>query len=149
MAITNFQAHSSCCITLTLAGPVELTTMLEYSPFEPLRACARLSNTLLPMTVQDTIGYIDRGLALVNYASSLFSETTNMPSLAPHRRYRRAVNTICNRAILGGAIEKERSWTPPIFLWIPADLARLRSSPVRLPVVIPRQLRRAEAGKHG
>lgn len=81
--MTNFEADSSHRITFILAGQPELATMLQYSHFDALRARIRLSHTLVAMTLEETIGYIDHGIA-------------------------RAINSLCYRAILAGAIDQKQ-----------------------------------------
>lgn len=107
-AMTNFEADSSHRITFILAGQPELATMLEYSHFDALRARIRLSHTLVPMSLQETIGYIDHGLEIVNYEGSLFSDNAKMEIFRRTGGIARAINSLCYRAILGAAIEQKR-----------------------------------------
>ena len=106
-AMTNFEADSSHRITFILAGQPELAAILQYSHFDALRARIRLSHTLLPMTLEETIGYIEHGLEIVNYSGSLFSDNATMEIFRRTGGIARAINSLCYRAILGGAIEQK------------------------------------------
>ena len=107
-AMTNFEADSSHRITFILAGQPELATILQYSHFDALRARIRLSHTLVPMSLEETIGYIDHGLKIVNYAGSLFSDNAKIEIFRRTGGIARAINSLCYRAILDGAIEQKR-----------------------------------------
>lgn len=107
-AMTNFEADSSHRITFILAGQPELAAILQYSHFDALRARIRLSHSLLPMTLEETIGYIEHGLKIVNYSGSLFSDNAKMEIFRRTGGIARVINSLCYRAILGGAIEQKQ-----------------------------------------
>ncbi len=107
-AMTNFEADSSHRITFILAGQPELAAILHYSHFDALRARIHISHTLLPMTLEETIGYIEHGLKIVNYSGSLFSDNDRMEIFRRTGGIARAINSLCYRAILGGAIEQKQ-----------------------------------------
>lgn len=106
-AMTNFEADSSHRITFILAGQPELAAILQYSHFDALRARIRLSHVLAPMTLEETIGYIDHCLQIVNYSGSLFSDNAKMEIFQRTGGIPRSINSLCYRAILIGAIEKK------------------------------------------
>lgn len=107
-AMTNFEADSSNRITFILAGQPELAAILQYAHFDALRARIRLSHHLMPMSLEETIGYIDHGLAIVNYTGSLFSDNAKMEIFRRTAGIARPINSLCYRAILHAAIEEKQ-----------------------------------------
>ncbi|MEX2601130.1 MAG: hypothetical protein WD355_05745, partial [Balneolaceae bacterium] len=95
-------------ITFILAGQPELATTLQFTHFDALRARIRLSHTLVPMTLEETIKYIDHGLALANYTGSLFSDNAKMEIFHRTAGIARAINSLCYQAIVNGAIERKQ-----------------------------------------
>jgi type II secretory pathway predicted ATPase ExeA len=107
-AMTNFEADSSHRITFILAGQPELAAMPQYSHFDALRDRIRLAHTLEPMPLQETIGYIDHGLKIVDHTGSLFSDNAKAEIFRRTGGIARAINSLCYRAILAGAIEQKQ-----------------------------------------
>jgi len=107
-AMTNFDADSATRITFILAGQPELATTLQFAHFHALRARIRLAHHLTAMNLEETIGYIEHGLAIVKYTGALFSDNAKMEIFRRTGGIARAINSLCYRAILGGAIEKKQ-----------------------------------------
>ena len=107
-AMTSFEADSSHRTTFILAGQPELATILHYSHFDALRARIRLSHTLVPMSLEETIGYIDHGLKIENCEGSLFSDTAKMEIFRLTGGIARTIDPLCYRAILNAAIEQKQ-----------------------------------------
>ena len=107
-AMTNFDGDSSNRITFILAGQPELAATLQFAHFDALRARIRLSHALAPMSLEETIKYIDHGLAIAQYTGSLFSDKARMEIYNRTGGIARAINTLCYRAILGGVIEQKQ-----------------------------------------
>ncbi len=106
--MTNFDGDSANRITFILAGQPELATTLQFAHFEALRARIRLSYALAAMSLEETIAYIDHGLAIVQYTGSLFSDNAKIEIFHRTGGIARAVNSLCYRAILAGAIEQKQ-----------------------------------------
>lgn len=104
-AMTNFDSDSSNRITFILAGQPELAMNLQFSHFDALRARIRLSHHLTPMSLEETIAYIDHGLKIVNYTGSLFSDHARMEIFRRTGGIARSINSLCYRSILGGVID--------------------------------------------
>jgi len=107
-AMTNFDGDSSHRITFILAGQPELAATLKFAHFDALRARIRLSHTLVPMTLEETIKYIDHGLVLADYTGSLFSENAKMEIFHRTAGIARAINSLCYQAIVNGATERKQ-----------------------------------------
>lgn len=107
-AMTNFDGDSSHRITFILSGQPELAATLQFSHFDALRARIRLSHTLAQMSLEETIKYIDHGLALAKYTGSLFSDNAKIEIFHRTGGIARSINSLCYRAILNGAIEKKQ-----------------------------------------
>mgnify|MGYP000207689151 CR=1 FL=1 len=107
-AMTNFDGDSSNRITFILAGQPELAATLQFAHFDALRARIRLSHALAPMSLEETIKYIDHGLAIAQYTGSLFSDNARMEIYNRTGGIARTINTLCYRAILGGVIEQKQ-----------------------------------------
>lgn len=107
-AMTNFDGDSANRITFILAGQPELATTLQFAHFEALRARIRLSYALTAMSLEETIAYIDHRLAIVKYTGSLFSDNAKIEVFHRTAGIARAVNSLCYRAILSGAIEHKQ-----------------------------------------
>jgi type II secretory pathway predicted ATPase ExeA len=61
-----------------------------------------------PAELEETIGYIEHGLKIVKYSGSLFSDNAKMEIFRRTGGIARAINSLCYRAILGGAIEQKQ-----------------------------------------
>jgi general secretion pathway protein A len=107
-AMTNFEADSSYRITFILAGHPELAATLAYSHFDALRARIRLSHQLAPMSLEETVGYIDHGLKIVAYTGSLFSDNAKIEIFRRTGGIARSINALCYRSILHGVIEDKQ-----------------------------------------
>lgn len=107
-AMTNFDGDSSNRITFIIAGQPELATTLQFAHFDALRARIRLSHTLVPMMLDETIRYIDHSLAIVKFTGSLFSDNAKIQIFHRTGGIARAINSLCYRAILSGAIEQKQ-----------------------------------------
>lgn len=59
------------------------------------------------MSLEETAGYIDHGLANVHCEEKRFSDTAKMEVFKRSDGIARSVNTICYRAILRAAIDKK------------------------------------------
>jgi len=107
-AMTNFDGDSANRISFILVGQPELATTLQFAHFEALRARIRLSYALAAMSLEETIAYIDHRLAIVKYTGSLFSDNAKIEVFHRTGGIARAVNSLCYRAILAGAIEHKQ-----------------------------------------
>lgn len=104
-AMTNFDGDSANRITFILAGQPELAATLQFAHFAALRARVRLSYALAAMSLEETLAYIDHGLAIVKYTGALFSDNAKMEIFRRSGGIARAVNSLCYRAIVAAAIE--------------------------------------------
>lgn len=107
-AMTNFEADSRNRITFIIAGQPELASILQYAHFNALRARIRLSHHLAPMSLEETIGYIDHALAVVSFTGSLFSDNAKMEIFRRTGGIARSINSLCYRAILNATIEAKQ-----------------------------------------
>ncbi len=107
-AMTSFDADSAHRITFIISGQPELATTLGFAHFDALRARIRLTHHLSAMSLEETIGYIEHGLAIVKYTGSLFSDNAKMEIFRRTGGIASAVNSLCYRAILLGAIDKKQ-----------------------------------------
>lgn len=106
-SLTNFGSDSQNLITFILAGQPELRTLLSYSHFESLRARIRLHHHISPLSLQETIAYIDHGMEVVHRKEKLFSDAAKMEIFKRTNGIARQVNRICYNAIVAGAIGKK------------------------------------------
>ena len=107
-SMTNFEADSRNCITFILAGQPELSTILSYSHFEPLKTRIRLFHLLTGMSLEETAGYIDHRLKIVHREEQLFSDAAKSEIFKQSNGIPRKINSLCYLAILRGAIHKKQ-----------------------------------------
>ena len=81
---------------------------LQLTHFDALRARIRLTRHLSAMRLEETIRYIEHGLAIVKYTGSLFSDNAKIEILRRTGGSGRAINALCYRAILVGKIDKRQ-----------------------------------------
>ena len=104
-SMTNFTADSQSRLTFLLAGQPELKGRLKLSQFLPLAQRIRLFCHMKPMTLKETIGYIDHHTGIAGNPAPLFSDSAKADIHRHAEGIPRVVNMVCYRSLINAVIK--------------------------------------------
>jgi len=121
-AMTNFNHDSESRITFILCGQPELKARLKLIQFLPLMQRIRVFFHMKPMSLQETIRYIDHHTASAGNQNPLFSDSAKADIHRHTEGIARRVNTVCYRSLINAAIkDKKIIDSVDLFLEAPCD----------------------------
>jgi general secretion pathway protein A len=103
--LANFDTDSTNRITFILCGQPELKAQLKLAQFLPLSQRIRLFFHLKPMTLKETLGYIDQQTSTAGCPTPLFSDSAKADIHRLSDGVARVVNMCCYRSLINGAIK--------------------------------------------
>ena len=98
--LTNFQLDNRNLISVVIMGQPELRTMLSSSRFEPLRQRIALHYHLLPLTVDETMEYLDYRLEIAGGCAGLFTPDAVQRIFELTGGVPRKINSMATNALL-------------------------------------------------
>ncbi len=107
--LTNLETEQEKLLQIILIGQPELSTLLDHPSLRQLAQRITARYHLLPLSLQDTLAYIQHRLFIAGLSQPVFTTS------ALHETYRltkgvpRLINILCDRALLGAyAYDKQR-----------------------------------------
>jgi type II secretory pathway predicted ATPase ExeA len=100
--LTNFQLDNQNLLSVLIMGQPELRTMLVSSRFEPLRQRIALNYHLKPLTLDETMEYLDFRLEVAGGAAGLFSPDAVQRIFELTGGVPRKINSMATNALLVG-----------------------------------------------
>jgi len=104
-SMTNFTTDSQNKITFILSGQPELKAQLKLNQLLPLTQRIRLFFHMKPMSLKETVGYIDHQTALAGNPAPLFSDSAKADIHRHADGIPRVVNMVCYRSLINAAIK--------------------------------------------
>lgn len=104
-SMANFNADTQSKITFLLCGQPELKAQLKLSQFLPLNQRIRLFFHLKPMSLVETIGYIDHQSAIAGNPTPIFSDSAKAEIHRHSDGIPRVVNRICFRSLINAVVK--------------------------------------------
>ena len=98
--LTNFQLDEQNLLSVLLIGQPELETRLDRSHYAPLRQRIGLRYRLGPLTLEETIDYIDHRVRVAGGARNPFSRAAMERIHAVSGGIPRLINTLATTALL-------------------------------------------------
>jgi len=104
-SMTNFTADSQSRVTFLLSGQPDLKARLKLSQYLPLTQRIRLFSHMGPMSLKETLGYIDHHTTIAGYPTPLFSDSAKADIHRHADGIPRVVNMVCYRSLINAAIK--------------------------------------------
>lgn len=121
-AMTNFNHDSESRITFILCGQPELKPRLKLNQFLPLMQRIRVFFHMKPMSLQETIRYIDHHTACAGNQNQLFSDSAKADIHRHTEGIARRVNMVCYRSLINAVIKNKKIIdSVDLFLEAPCD----------------------------
>jgi general secretion pathway protein A len=104
-SMANFNADTQSKITFLLCGQPELKAHLKLSQFLPLNQRIRLFFHMKPMSLTETVGYIDHQSATAGNPLQIFSDSAKAEIHRHSDGIPRAINRICFRSLIKAVVK--------------------------------------------
>lgn len=98
--LTNFQLDNQNLMAILILGQPELRTMLSTPRFEPLRQRIALQYHLLPLSLEETMEYLDFRVEVAGGASGLFTPDAVLRIFELTGGVPRKINSMATNALL-------------------------------------------------
>ena len=121
--LSNLETPQQKLLQILLVGQPELDEKLDSVSLRQLKQRIALRSHLLPLTSDETKGYVERRLQLAGcpYASALFPPETIAAVYQHSQGLPRLINTICENALIAAYARQMRSVSPDIIDDIATD----------------------------
>lgn len=111
--LTNFQLDDQNLLSVVLIGQPELADRLERNAYAPLRQRIGMRYALGPLSVEETIEYIEHRIRVAGGSTNPFTEDAMREMHALSGGIPRIINTLATTALLDAFGEDETSVEPP------------------------------------
>lgn len=98
--LTNFQLDDQNLLSVVLIGQPELAGRLDRDAYEPLRQRIGMRYSLGPLSLEETVEYIEHRIRVAGGARNPFSATAMEEIHAVSGGVPRLINTLCTTALL-------------------------------------------------
>lgn len=105
--LTNLETANQKLLQIILVGQPELKTLLERNSLRQLSQRITARYHLLPLSEKETIAYINHRLSIGGAQTTLFTKSAMRQVYHRSKGIPRLVNIICDRALLGGYVNKQ------------------------------------------
>jgi general secretion pathway protein A len=121
--LSNLETPQQKLLQILLVGQPELDEKLDSVSLRQLKQRIALRSHLLPLSSEETKGYMERRLQLAGcpYPSALFPPETVAAVYQHSQGLPRLINTICENALIAGYARQMRSVSPEIIDDIATD----------------------------
>ena len=103
--LLNFEANGQPCLTLLLVGQPPLLSMIARTPTLEERLSVKC--VLRPLTLEETIGYVNHRLAAAGVPRPVFDEAALATLHEQSRGIPRRINRLCDLALLIGFADEQ------------------------------------------
>jgi type II secretory pathway predicted ATPase ExeA len=114
--LTNFQLDDQNLLSVVLVGQPELEGRLDREAYAPLRQRIGMRYSLGPLSLQETVEYIEHRIRVAGGARNPFSESAMTEMHVLSGGIPRLINTLATTALLDAFGEDEESIDPPRIL---------------------------------
>jgi type II secretory pathway predicted ATPase ExeA len=114
--LTNFQLDDQNLLSVVLVGQPELEGRLDRDAYAPLRQRIGMRYSLGPLSLQETVDYIEHRIRVAGGTRNPFSESAMAEMHALSGGIPRLINTLATTALLDAFGEDEESIDPPRIL---------------------------------
>lgn len=111
--LTNFQLDDQNLLSVVLIGQPELEARLDREAYAPLRQRIGMRYSLGPLSLQETIDYIEHRIRVAGGARNPFSEEAMAEMHALSGGIPRLINTLATTALLDAFGEDDQAIEPP------------------------------------
>lgn len=98
--LTNYQLDDQNLVSLLLMGQPELRTLLRYQPMEPFRQRISLHFHLQPLSIEETMEYLDYRIITAGGVAGLFTPDAVQAVFELTGGVPRKINTVATNALL-------------------------------------------------
>ncbi|HET7434879.1 MAG TPA: AAA family ATPase [Thermoanaerobaculia bacterium] len=111
--LTNFQLDDQNLLSVLLVGQPELQTRIEREAYAPLRQRIGMRYSLGPLTLEETISYIEHRIRVAGGTRNPFTESAMAEIHALSGGVPRLINTLATTALLDAFGEDAETIEPP------------------------------------
>lgn len=111
--LTNFQLDDQNLLSVVLVGQPELDARLERDAYEPLRQRIGMRYSLGPLSLEETVEYIEHRIRVAGGGRNPFSATAMKEIHTLSGGVPRLINTLCTTALLDAFGEDAETIDPP------------------------------------
>ena len=111
--LTNFQLDDQNLLSVVLVGQPELADRLERDAYEPLRQRIGMRYSLGPLSLEETVEYIEHRIRVAGGGRNPFSATAMEEIHTVSGGVPRLINTLCTTALLDAFGEDAETIDPP------------------------------------
>jgi general secretion pathway protein A len=107
--LTNLETSNQKLLQIILVAQPELNKLLNQDNLRQLSQRITARNHLTPLSVKETTAYINHRLTVSGASSPIFTDTAMRLIYRYSAGIPRMINIICDRALLGGYVNNEKS----------------------------------------
>lgn len=122
--LTNLETAETKLLQILLVGQPELDDKLDSVGLRQLKQRIAFRAQLMPLDLQETMGYIERRLQLAganSHASTIFPAETVAAVHHYSGGYPRLINTVCENALIAAYAKRTETVTPEMIVDIATD----------------------------